>query len=155
MTRLNVFNRRVNMKKSIVPLLILLNGLLLVGCGYTNGNANDVDHSDVVKKEKVVNEVEAKQADETESKGQYTYEDFQGTYALYEGEPYESAIVYALILTDDQYIDIVPEWMEYAVFQVETTEVEGEALTLTYASAENDRQTTSTEPLVLELNADE
>lgn len=62
----------------------------------------------------------------------YTYADFKGIYAMYEGVPFNSKVVATYILSDKYLTDIVADWMEYTVAEISSVNVEGDTLYLDY-----------------------
>src|SRR5690625_1178289 len=126
------------MKKTVDWIFLGLLSVTLIGCANSNGEAQN--DSIQLSKEVIVKEVEAstkpKSVVEPLPTKSYSYEDFKGAYAIFEEEPYSSKILYVLILTETNYIDIVPEWMEYSVFDIQSTEIKENNLSLDYATEE-------------------
>lgn len=135
------------MKKTVDWILLGWLSLTLMGCTNINGEVKN--DSTPLSKETIVEESEASTQSKVVVEQDYSYEDFKGTYALFEEEPYSSEILYIFILTEKNYIDIVPEWMEYSVFDIQSTEIKENNLSLNYGTEEG------LTPEVLELKLEE
>lgn len=122
------------MKKTVDWILLGWLSLTLMGCTNINGEVKN--DSTPLSKETIVEESEASTQSKVVVEQDYSYEDFKGTYALFEEEPYSSEILYIFILTEKNYIDIVPEWMEYSVFDIQSTEIKENNLSLNYGTEE-------------------
>lgn len=129
--------------------LILLFGVLIAAIGiYTLGNKEEV-LDDSVKKVEIKKEkkevfedsknVESKK--ESTEEQAYTYEDFKGTYVIFEGEPYKSPIrsidLNIVVLGDDSYRSF-NRWDFDMTSTVKNKTIEGKILTLEVDSDENE-----------------
>lgn len=68
----------------------------------------------------------------------YTYEDFKGTYALFEEEPYESDIA-ELYIFKDEYFRYLNLWDMDLMSNITDKEIEGNILTLNFYGKENEQ----------------
>ncbi|GEK90339.1 hypothetical protein SAMN04488100_1582 [Alkalibacterium putridalgicola] len=115
-------------------------------------NVTDESDAEVEQVNMVVAE-ETEQATESSStveekpeEAAYTFEDFHGYYANFEGEPYNSEMVHLIIITDSKYYDIVIGWGEYAAYDIVDYSVDENSLFIAYDPPE-------TEEIGMELEA--
>lgn len=143
------------MKKTLGIVTTLLFSFVLVGCvdqaEGTDNKSNELNS--VVHAEEVA--VESSVEMETENNEGYTYADFKGIYALYEGEPFESDVIATTILSDEYLTDIVVEWMEYTVADISSVTVEGNFLSLDYEGEAEGPITSPAGTFTAQLNQDE
>lgn len=63
---------------------------------------------------------------------EYTYDDFQGTYATFSEIPFESKIISGYEFSEEQYIDFIPSWHALHVYEITSVKVEENKLYLDY-----------------------
>ncbi|WP_368646186.1 hypothetical protein AB4027_04705 [Alkalibacterium putridalgicola] len=113
----------------------------------TDQSDAEVEQVDMVVAEETEKATESNSSVESEPEAAaYAFEDFQGYYANFEGEPYNSEMVHLIIITDSKYYDIVIGWGEYAAYDIVDYSVDDNSLFIAYNPPE-------TEEIGMELDA--
>lgn len=62
----------------------------------------------------------------------FYHDEFKGYYANFVDEPFNSRIYFAIVITENKYVEIVPSWSEFIPFTINSSTVEGDVLRLSY-----------------------
>lgn len=117
--------------KTQVYFSLLFLSLLLSGCGNESEESNNKSSQNDTDNQEEITNVKGKEETEVDDEGinneektiAYTYDNFKGTYAFFEGDPYESPIQYAFTFTGDYYTEGLKD-SSYSVNEISNKMVE-------------------------------
>lgn len=87
----------------------------------------------------------------TEKEPSYSFEEFKGSYGLYESTPYESSLEYLIVLTDSHFIDGESNSGSYLMNNILDKRIKGDVLTIDYLSPETGGDGSSSGTISLKL----
>ncbi len=138
--------KRFYQKVSVWLMVVLLGTIVIITINTFIGKEDILDEptgsetAEVESKEDKEVDKEVETTEKSVEEQTYTYDDFRGTYVMFEGEPYNSPIVSNILVLGDDFYQTFDRWEFNMTSTILDKTIEGNVLTLDLDSDENEVQ---------------